>query len=346
MVKSQRVTRLAGKGQRAIKKLLTWQKTAAARSAAVGGVVGFIAQANHVNAASYTWDPGNSQSASFGGGSWNTTAANTPWYNGVSGPDVVWTQGNTATFGGTNPGGTSSAVVTVNGTNNVSVGGITFNTAGYSINGTLPIGALSFSVNGAIINGAVNANINAPMVGTNGFAYTGSGNLSLGSGAVQYLGGITASAITVSSGTVTLTGGNNTFLPYSGAGITNAGFTSGIAAPTLSIAAAGTLDVQGNNEIFSASTNATTVLAGTLTNSSTASPAVITFVSASPGAGTGTGPASVNLSGVISGSNSVVVDPTSYISSGSVYGASVVNVSNAQTYTVRNLYPWRRWTNR
>ncbi len=93
------------------------------------------------------WDPGFSGSESGGGsGNWDSIATNTVWFNGTGPGDVAYST-DQAIIGGT------VGTITVDG--NVTATGITFNTSGYTINGT---DTLTVGANGADTGTLVNAN--------------------------------------------------------------------------------------------------------------------------------------------------------------------------------------------
>ncbi|MCP5545605.1 MAG: hypothetical protein H7A49_17045, partial [Akkermansiaceae bacterium] len=77
-------------------------------------VASFAASAS----AQLAWDPAGDQSNSGGAGTWNTSSLN--WNDNGSAPNVTWTNGSSATFGGT--GGTI-AIATGAG---ISAGNLTF----------------------------------------------------------------------------------------------------------------------------------------------------------------------------------------------------------------------------
>ena len=81
-----------------------------------------------------------------GAGSWNNSLSGTPllnWYNGTS--DTSWVNANndTAAFWGT------AGTVTL--TDNVTVGGLTFNTTAYTINGNTNTKTLTFGAANNVI---------------------------------------------------------------------------------------------------------------------------------------------------------------------------------------------------
>lgn len=131
--------------------------------------------ASLARAADQTWIQGNANN------DWNTSTG-LNWDAGVA-----WTQNNSAIFGGTGE--------TVTLTEGISVDGLTFNVAGYTINGnTLTLGA-------STINAAANATINSILAGGS-LSKTGTGTLTLG-GANSYSGGTTWA-----DGSLTITNGS------------------------------------------------------------------------------------------------------------------------------------------
>jgi fibronectin-binding autotransporter adhesin len=97
--------------------------------------------------ANLTWDPGMSGTGSGGGsGNWDTTAANTVWFNGTQ--DVAYAT-DMAYIGGT----ATTNIINVDG--NVTANGIQFNTSGYTINGS---DTLSVGTSGANTSSLVGAN--------------------------------------------------------------------------------------------------------------------------------------------------------------------------------------------
>jgi len=128
---------------------------------------------------------------------WDTTTAN--WDAGV-----VWTNGNTATFGGTGES------VTVNA---VSTAGITFGSTGYTLTG----GTITLSANSTITANSA-ATINSAIAGgTFTLTKSGSGALTLG-GAQSYTGDFShtagnttfASGFSLSNSMIVLTGNSST----------------------------------------------------------------------------------------------------------------------------------------
>jgi fibronectin-binding autotransporter adhesin len=95
--------------------------------------------------AQLAWDPAGDQSNSGGGGTWNTSSLN--WNDDGSAPNVAWTNGSAATFGGT--GGTI-AIATGAG---ISAGNLTFSnaTGNYLFDAATAGEGISLS-NGAIID--------------------------------------------------------------------------------------------------------------------------------------------------------------------------------------------------
>ena len=130
-----------------------------------------------------TWISGNVNN------DWNTTTG-TNWDAGVA-----WLQNNSAIFGGTGE--------TVTLTEGISVDGITFNVASYTISGsTLTLGA-------STINAAANATINSQII-AGSLNKTGAGTLTLG-GSNTYAGGTTWAdgSLTITNGAAFGTGALN-----------------------------------------------------------------------------------------------------------------------------------------
>ncbi len=135
----------------------------------------------------YGWDPTNSGGTTAGGsGTWSSSASN--WWTG-SPPDVAWTDGNDAYFGG------AHGTVTISGT--VSPNNLYFNTSGYTISGT---GANMLTLTGGSVT-----------VAPGGIATIASGlalgsastNLSVQSGTLQVSGALslgTSSTLNIQSG--------------------------------------------------------------------------------------------------------------------------------------------------
>lgn len=164
---------------------------------AVSTVVAFLAvSAFSAQAADLTWDNGGSTN------NWNTTDAN---FTGL------WTNGNTAVFGGT-----AGSTVTIN-TAGISANGVKFNVNNDIINGTSTNTLTLAGGNIITVGRGLTATINAPLAGTSGVQVentgtgTGASILNLG-GASTVTGGGSASlglivGATTASNTVNLSSG-------------------------------------------------------------------------------------------------------------------------------------------
>src|SRR4051812_15636654 len=115
--------------------------------------------------ANLTWDSGGTTPAAAkdGSGSWNTTAGNTVWSNGIL--DALWDNASTAVFGNNNG---AAGTVTITDPN-VTAAGLIFNASGsgaYTI-AAAPGSVLTLSgTNPALtINAGVSATISAPIAG-------------------------------------------------------------------------------------------------------------------------------------------------------------------------------------
>ena len=221
-------------------------------------------------AATYYWDPTLTAGTGGGGsGTWSTSVVN--WYNGTA--DVVWSTGNTATFGG--PAG----VYTVTLGTAISAAALNFNVGGYTVaaNGantltTTSTGTGSLSAIYTAGTGVTNT-LAGPLVlslGTTSTTIAQTWNVSAGdvlnlTGSVTQL---TTTAGATGSGTnLTLTGGGT--VNYSGTAFspfkfTLAGGTIFNSSGTVSIPAGGTYTGIGD------ATNATlNVTAGSFTTGAT-----------------------------------------------------------------------------
>ncbi|MFD0895240.1 autotransporter-associated beta strand repeat-containing protein [Luteolibacter ambystomatis] len=146
--------------------------------------------------AAITWDitPGTvgtgDGSVTGGAGTWNTTNGN--WTTDAGATNIAWVNANNdiAVFGGT------AGTVTL-GTG-ITVGGLTFNTAGYTITGgTLTLGAITNTV-----AANTNATISSILAGTgSSLVKTGTGSLALNA-TNTFSGGLVISAGTVTTNNV------------------------------------------------------------------------------------------------------------------------------------------------
>lgn len=230
----------------------------------LSGIWLFIPLISGAQAADSYWDTApNNASITGGTGTWN--ASNTNWTNATdSAPGVIWVSGNTAVFAGT------AGAVTVSGTQQI--GGLTFNSAGYTIIG----GVLDLNGAGAVLSATGSAAISSAIIdsggggtvtistgtinlfGTNTFA----GGTSVSSGASLNLSGSLAGSLT-NAGTTVISGGGFT----SGALIQNSG-TSTINGQVAS------LDVNGGTATINGVVTGVATTSSTLINNAFLSGAV------------------------------------------------------------------------
>jgi autotransporter-associated beta strand protein len=136
------------------------------------GAAMFALSAGEARAATLTWDtaPGTvgagDGSITGGNGTWNTTNGN--WTSDGGGANVAWVNGNndTAVFGG--------AAGTVTLGEGITVGGLRFDTAGYTVTGN----TLTFGAAGSIAAN-VDATIGSLLAGGVAISKTGAGKLTL-----------------------------------------------------------------------------------------------------------------------------------------------------------------------
>ena len=287
------------------------------------------------------WDPGLSAASpgSGGNGNWNTSTPN--WFTGSA--DAAWSTDALAFFAGT------AGTVTLAA--NVSADGLTFATAGYTINNTDGISILTLDGNNptiAVPTGSTTISCAIAESGPNAVTVTGPGTLNL-SGANTYLGGTTINGATLRantiadancsigpSGTVTMVGGST--LSYTGAGpatTTRNVTASGAATCTIDVPA-GSLELDGqvrnaggnSAQIYTKTGAGTLILGGTLDNPSLTlainqGEVIITKASASNvhglGGGTSTvaGGATLQLSG--SGNSDIFSSCVLTVSSGGLF---------------------------
>ena len=139
----------------------------------------------------------NSTTVEGGNGTWDATTSN--WTQSTGTPNGLWAGGtSTATFAGT------AGTVTVSGTQ--SIGGLTFNTSGYTLSGGTLLGAAA--TNTLTAGAGISATVGSVLAGTNAFAKAGAGTVTL-SGINTYTG-----ATTVSGGTLILSSSN--YIGYAG----------------------------------------------------------------------------------------------------------------------------------
>ncbi|WP_170157278.1 beta strand repeat-containing protein [Roseimicrobium gellanilyticum] len=195
-----------------------------------------------------TWD-GDTTAANLqdGSGTWNTTAPDR-WFNPAALPTPGYQPWNNATpdsaiFG---QGGAGPYTVTLGEA--ITVEDITFQTAGYTIAGGG--NALTLAA-GSSITTTANATISASLAGTNGFTKEGTGNLTLGGGAVA---NTLTGTVTINAGTLTMskTAGVNAIAgDITVAGGTLAWSASNQIADTASITVSGgSLTFNGASETF------------------------------------------------------------------------------------------------
>jgi len=146
-----------------------------------------LLQLNTANAADQYWDPGltaAASGASGGTGSWNSTTTN--WANqaAAGGSDAVWGSGNNAFLGGT--AGTVSL-----GAETLTVGTLTLNTAGYTID--------KLGTNLTV----------ASLAGTGSFTEKGNGTFTISGSSSGFSGAIYLGRNANSSGDIILIGAND-----------------------------------------------------------------------------------------------------------------------------------------
>jgi fibronectin-binding autotransporter adhesin len=197
-------------------------RTRSALKAAVISVIGLgglQAFPSHANAASYSWDPQQTNNGAGGTGTWNST--NTNWFNGTS--DVLWPgTGNVAVFSGTAGTSTLGATEQANG--------LLFATTGYILD--LNSHALTIDSAGTVYGATT---------GTTMVANTGNGGTGLTfSGASQATLGFAAAStgtLAISANITGSTTANLIFSPNGGAlnlsgGATFASTTNGTTTST------------------------------------------------------------------------------------------------------------------
>ena len=181
-------------------------------------------------AATYYWDGATPAGAPGGGaGTWDTSSTN--WDTSLSGGDIAWSNTffDTAVFGGT--------AGTVNLGNNISVGGLQFNTTGYTISTGANTLSFSDTNNSILFNNIATATITGAVGGTGNLSLTAStpataGTLTLNGTSA---GGWTGTTMIHSGVTLSLSGLNQGLLNTSGitlngGGISLTNTTSGEAA--------------------------------------------------------------------------------------------------------------------
>ncbi|RDI25847.1 autotransporter-associated beta strand protein, partial [Pseudacidovorax intermedius] len=204
-----------------------------------------------VSTGSY-WDivAGNNQ-INGGSGTWDTTTTN--WSDSTGAVVGVWAGGSVvAKFGGT-----SAGTVTVSGTQ--SMGGLTFNTTGYTLSGGTLTGAASSNVLTAA--SGVSASISSVLSGSTAFEKQGAGTITL-TGTNTFSGGLSVKAgVLNSSAQLSALGGS--------VSVDN-GATLGLSNPTAAqIAYTGTWNIAGTLSYSHAGTTPRSLYVGgptTLTN--------------------------------------------------------------------------------
>jgi len=321
------------------------RRIVAGLTAALLVVAGGTAQAGTLYWDGGTTDIGtNGNGASQGGaGTWDTTILN--WDQGAVLPHVAWVNGNndTAVFGGT------AGTVTL-GTG-ITVGGLTFDAAGYIIASD----TLTFGTAGSIAANA-NATISSVLAGSVAITKTGVGTLTL-SGANTYNGSTSidsgtltlsgaAGAITASSG-VTLNGGNLTMTNAVGesavnrvvdaAGITSNGGTITWTNPsadntanwaeTLGVLSltSGQTNIISTNAVTSGRTQVLTLGSGSLTHAAS-NTSTIAFGGTSLGASTNVN--NINVTGQATTAANQIIGPWA------TFGTSATAQTDYATYNI------------
>lgn len=194
----------------------------------------------HAQAQDRYWDANGTAIGSGGSGTWNLSNLNwSPNNDGVSGPFVQpWVNGNpdNAIFAGT------AGTVAVGGP--VTVGNITFSSAGYVLSGsTITLGSANSTITTNTAQGG-NSQIDSIIAGTNGLTKAGAGGLVL-TGVNSFTGNININGGGIYAATDAALGaaGNNIFTAD---GITTRLSIGGAnSARTVTIGAGGTLNLEG-----------------------------------------------------------------------------------------------------
>lgn len=300
---------------------------------AVSTVVAFLAvSAFSAQAADLTWDNGGSTN------NWNTTDAN---FTGL------WTNGNTAVFGGT-----AGSTVTIN-TAGISANGVKFNVNNDIINGT-STNTLTLSGGNIITVGSgLTATINAPLAGTVGVQVentgTGASILNLG-GASTVTGGGSATlglivGATTASNTVNLSSGGT--MGTSGTNrrslfIGSSGVASGLSTTGSNIVNISTAGSSGAPS-FNASGNGTRATIGYASSSNELNVSNGAYVAQTSGGGTNTWEMGVlananNNKITVSGANSSIV-----FGSNQAINVGGAGDSNSVTISAGGLFNTRRF---
>ena len=300
---------------------------------AVSTVVAFLAvSAFSAQAADLTWDNGGSTN------NWNTTDAN---FTGL------WTNGNTAVFGGT-----AGSTVTIT-TAGISATGVTFNVNNDIINGT-STNTLTLSGGNIITVGSgLTATINAPLAGTSGVQVentgTGASILNLGgastvtggtSGALGLIVGATTASNTVnlsSGGTMGTSGTNRRSLFIGSSGVASGLSTTG--SNIVNISTAGS----SGAPTFNASGNGTRATIGYASSSNELNVSNGAYVAQTNGSGTNTWEMGVlananNNKITVSGANSSIV-----FGSNQAINVGGAGDSNSVTISAGGLFNTRRF---
>ena len=175
-------------------------------------------QVNLVYAGSgYTyWDvsPQNNSVVNGGTGTWQSSVGNTNWTLSSGASNATWYDGGTAIFAGT-AGPFTVTVSNILGA--INIGGLTFNTTGYTLQSGTLTGAATTN---ALTIASGTATISSVLSGSNAFTKEGAGILTL-SGVNTYTG-----TTTVSAGTLAISS-SGTLYNFTGAGnvIVNSGGT-------------------------------------------------------------------------------------------------------------------------
>ncbi|WP_232516691.1 autotransporter-associated beta strand repeat-containing protein [Thauera sinica] len=179
-----------------------------------------------------------------GSGTWLAADISGNWTTASGGPNGPWTDGQVATFGGS---ATGAKTVTLNA--NQSIGGLTFLTDGYTINGIYTLTGTA-AINYLQANPDVTATVGSVLAGTNAFEKAGNGTLIL-TGNNTYTGATTVSFGTLQVGNNTTTGslaGDSAISIASGATLAyySSSDSTGNALIGNTFAGAGTLRFKGN----------------------------------------------------------------------------------------------------
>ena len=118
------------------------------------GAIGLTLGIARAGAAALIWDPSQNGSGTAGSGNWDTTAANTVWYDGTN--DVLWSQtSTTAALNGATFGGAEGAWAVTLDAGQIAANNLTINSSGYTFSGS-PI----YLANSSFLNVAASATVN------------------------------------------------------------------------------------------------------------------------------------------------------------------------------------------